>query len=57
MTKSKTTGDEDNAIGRPAHPAEEPPPFGGSWKALYVAVLVNLAALVALFYLFTRAFR
>lgn len=36
---------------------EQPPPFGGSWKALYAAVLVNLAALVALFYLFTRAFR
>lgn len=36
---------------------EEPPPFGGSWKALYAAVLINLAALVALFYLFTRTFR
>ena len=36
---------------------EEPPPFGGSWGTLYAAVLVNLAALVALFYLFTRAFR
>ena len=36
---------------------EEPPPFGGSWKNLYAAVLINLAALVALFYLFTRAFR
>lgn len=35
---------------------EEPPPFGGSWRALYAAVLLNLAALVALFYLFTRAF-
>jgi hypothetical protein len=37
--------------------AEEPPPFGGSWKNLYAAVLVNLAVLVGLFYLFTRAFR
>jgi hypothetical protein len=36
---------------------EEPPPFGASWRNLYAAVLVNLAALVALFYLFTRAFR
>ena len=35
---------------------EEPPPFGGSWKTLYAAVLVNLAALAALFYLFTRYF-
>ena len=40
------------------HPrAEEPPPVGGSWRALYAVVLLNLAALVLLFYLFTRAFR
>ncbi len=37
--------------------AEEPPPVGGSWRALYAVVLLNLAALVVLFYLFTRAFR
>jgi hypothetical protein len=36
--------------------AEEPPPFGGSWKTLYAVVLVNLAVLAALFYLFTRYF-
>ncbi len=35
---------------------DEPPPFGRSWKTLYTAVLINLAALVALFYLFTRYF-
>jgi hypothetical protein len=35
---------------------EEPPPFGGSWRVLYAAVLLNLAVLVLLFYLFTRAF-
>ena len=35
---------------------EEPPPFGGSWRRLYAAVLLNLAALAALFYLFTRHF-
>ena len=35
---------------------EEPPPFGGSWKNLYTVVLVNLAVLAALFYLFTRYF-
>jgi len=35
---------------------EEPPPFGGSWKTLYAVVLVNLAVLTALFYLFTRYF-
>ena len=36
---------------------DEEPPFGGSWRALYAAVLVWLAALVVLFHLFTRAFR
>ena len=36
---------------------EEPPPVGGSWRTLYAAVLLNLAVLVLLFYLFTRAFR
>jgi hypothetical protein len=38
-------------------PAEEPPPFGGSWAKLYTVVLLNLAVLVVLFYVFTRAFR
>ena len=36
---------------------EEPPPFGGSWKRLYVVVLLNLALLAALFDIFTRYFR
>ncbi len=36
---------------------DESPPFGRSWAALYAAVLLNLALLVLLFYLFTRAFR
>ncbi|MDQ3805352.1 MAG: hypothetical protein M3416_16170 [Acidobacteriota bacterium] len=37
--------------------ATEEPPFGGSWRALYAAVLAWLAVQVVLFYLFTRAFR
>jgi len=36
---------------------EPPPPVGGSWRVLYAVVLANLALLVVLFYLFTRAFR
>jgi len=40
----------------PVSPSTEEPPFGGSWRILYAVVLVNLAALVALFYLFTRYF-
>ena len=36
---------------------DESPPIGRSWAVLYAAVLLNLALLVLLFYLFTRAFR
>ena len=36
---------------------DDPPPVGGSWATLYAVVLLNLAALALLFYLFTRAFR
>ena len=32
------------------------PPIGGSWRNLYAFVILFLAAEVALFYLFTKAF-
>jgi len=35
---------------------EEPPPFGASWRSLYAAVAVALAAAIVLLALFTRAF-
>jgi hypothetical protein len=35
---------------------DEPPPFLGSWRRVYAAVLVYLALLISLFALFTRAF-
>lgn len=35
---------------------EEKPPILSSWNRLYVAILLNLALLIALFYLFTKAF-
>ena len=35
---------------------DEPPPIFGSWRRLYLAILVYLAALIVLFYWFTRAF-
>ncbi len=44
--------DNDNSRAR-----DERPPFGDSWATLYAVVLANLALLVLLFYLFTRAFR
>jgi len=37
--------------------ADEPPPLLGSWPRVYAVVLAWVAALIALFYLFTRAFR
>ena len=36
--------------------ADERPPFGRSWTTLYAVVLFNLALMIVLFYLFTRAF-
>lgn len=45
---------------RPVHPAageDEPPPLCGTWQRLYAAVAGYLAILIALFYLFTRAYR
>jgi hypothetical protein len=35
---------------------EEPPPILGTWRRLYTAVLVYLAVLIVLFYVFTRSF-
>ncbi len=47
-------------MSEPATPAgdssEERPPIGGSWRALYAAVAVNLAVLILLLYAFTKAF-
>jgi hypothetical protein len=35
---------------------QEKPPIFSSWKQLYTVVLLNLALLIVLFYLFTKAF-
>jgi hypothetical protein len=35
---------------------EEPPPFLGTWKRVYIAVLLYLVAVITLFYLFTQAY-
>ena len=34
-----------------------PPPFGGSWRRLYAAVLFALALQIALYALLSRLFR
>jgi hypothetical protein len=36
--------------------SEEPPPILGTWRRLYAAVIIYLAVLIVLFYVFTRAF-
>lgn len=36
---------------------DEKPPFLGSWRNVYAAVLLYLAAVIAGAYLFTRAYR
>jgi hypothetical protein len=37
-------------------PVAEPPPFGGSWRRLYLAVLGNLVLWIAVMALATWAF-
>jgi hypothetical protein len=36
---------------------DEPPPFLGTWRRVYIAVVVYLALLIAGFFLFTRAYQ
>jgi hypothetical protein len=36
---------------------DEPPPFLGTWRRVYLAIFVYLAAIIGVSYLFTRAFR
>ena len=36
---------------------DEPPPFLGTWRRVYTAILIYLVVIIAGFYLFTRAYR
>jgi hypothetical protein len=36
---------------------DEPPPFLGTWRRVYVGILIYLVVLITGFYLFTRAYR
>ena len=36
---------------------DEPPPFLGTWKRVYIGVLVYLVAIIFVFYLFTQAYK
>jgi len=35
---------------------DDPPPFLGTWRRVYLGVILYLAALIVLLYGFTRAF-
>ncbi|MEP7362917.1 MAG: hypothetical protein ABI972_06645 [Acidobacteriota bacterium] len=36
---------------------DDPPPFLGSWRRIYIVVVVYLCAFIGLLALFTRSFR
>jgi len=40
----------------PIPPDNEPPPFLGTWRRVYAAVLIYLACVIVAFYIFTRIF-
>jgi hypothetical protein len=41
---------------RANEPQDEKPPFFGAWRDLYIFVLIYLAAVIFLFWLFTRRY-
>ncbi len=36
---------------------DEAPPFLGTWRRVYVAILIYLVVIISAFYLFTRLYR
>ena len=36
---------------------DEPPPFLGTWRRVYIGILIYLVLLITGFYLFTLAYR
>jgi hypothetical protein len=41
----------------PSDVPDEPPPFLGTWKRVYIGILIYLGVVIAAFALFTRAYR
>ena len=41
----------------PPEAHDDPPPFLGTWRRVYAAVLVYLCLIILACYLFTRAYR
>jgi hypothetical protein len=50
------SADQPPETARPDSAKEEPPPFLGSWRRVYLAIVIYLATVIALFGLFTRSF-
>jgi hypothetical protein len=44
-------------MAEPRDTPDDPPPFLGTWRRVYTAVLLILAVVIAAAYLFTRAYR
>lgn len=36
---------------------DEPPPFLGTWKRVYIGIMIYLFVIIFAFYLFSRAYR
>jgi hypothetical protein len=47
--------DRDTTRSEPEIEKEEPPPFLGSWRRVYIAILIYLVTVISLFGLFTRS--
>ena len=41
----------------PSDVPDEPPPFLGTWRRVYIGVLIYLVIVIIAFYLFTLAYR
>lgn len=46
----------DQEVNRPPEMLDEPPPFLRTWGRVYKVVVLYLAALIVLFYLFGKAY-
>jgi len=41
----------------PSDVPDDPPPFLGTWRRVYIGVLIYLVIIITAFYLFTLAYR
>ena len=53
----QTQNDKTNQLNSQDGSTDEKPPIFGSWRNLYLVVLLNLTAIIILLYFFSEAFR